>query len=191
MILTLPIKTLIKINRPMREKIALLCLFLVGTFATITSIVRLHTIYTYTLAEDPFRNSILVNLWSVIEINMGIVCANAPALKALFSSKVRRAAASRNKSSSSRTATLPKYGVFSRHGRTSQEKLNGSGTIDRTTTETESELEAWKEDSYPGAGISIRTDIQVGVEGRKEGDDSDKYNPKTTWSSQEHIIRQP
>lgn len=83
-ILTLPIKTLIGINRPLKEKIALVCVFGVGTFATIVAMVRLHTIYTYTLAEDPFQNSILVNLWSIIEINVAVGCASAPALKPLF-----------------------------------------------------------------------------------------------------------
>jgi hypothetical protein len=60
-------------------------IFGIGTFATIVAIVRLHTIYTYTLATDPFQQSILVNLWSVIEINVAVICASAPALKPLFS----------------------------------------------------------------------------------------------------------
>jgi hypothetical protein len=60
-------------------------IFGIGTFATIVAIVRLHTIYTYTLATDPFQQGILVNLWSVIEINVAVICASAPALKPLFS----------------------------------------------------------------------------------------------------------
>jgi len=91
-IIALPIKALIKINRPRREKIALIFIFGVGTFATITSIIRLHTIYTYTLAKDPFQQSILVNLWSVIEVNTAIICGSAPALKPLFTPKALKAA---------------------------------------------------------------------------------------------------
>ncbi|KAK4182848.1 hypothetical protein QBC35DRAFT_467775 [Podospora australis] len=83
-ILGLPIKTLLGINRPQKEKIALVSIFGIGTFATITSIIRLHTIYTYTLAVDPFQEGILVNLWSVLEVNVAIICATAPALKPLF-----------------------------------------------------------------------------------------------------------
>ena len=56
------------------------------------AIVRLHTIYTYTLAADPFQQSILVNLWSVIEINVAIACASAPALKPLFTPQALREA---------------------------------------------------------------------------------------------------
>lgn len=59
-IISLPIPTLLKINRPKKEKFALLCIFLLGTFATVMAITRLHSIYTYTLATDPFRQGILV-----------------------------------------------------------------------------------------------------------------------------------
>jgi hypothetical protein len=112
-ILALPIKTLIGINRVTREKIALIGIFLIGTFATVTSIIRLHTIHDYTLADDPFRHSILVNLWSVIEINTGIICASAPALKALFTPRAIKEAASRYKRSNGTGGAASRYGVFS------------------------------------------------------------------------------
>ncbi|OHE92750.1 integral membrane protein [Colletotrichum orchidophilum] len=96
-ILILPIKTLMGILRPRREKIALGIIFGVGVFATITSIVRLYTIYTYTLAKDPFQQSILINIWSMLEINIGIICASVPALKPLFTPRALREAAGRNK----------------------------------------------------------------------------------------------
>ncbi|CCF47187.1 integral membrane protein [Colletotrichum higginsianum] len=96
-ILVLPVKTLSGILRPRREKIALSIIFGVGLFATITSVIRLHTIYTYTLAEDVFRESILVNIWSMLEINIGIICASVPALKPLFTPKALREATNRNR----------------------------------------------------------------------------------------------
>ncbi|KAF9876668.1 integral membrane protein [Colletotrichum karsti] len=97
-ILILPIKTLMSILRPRKEKAALAIIFGVGAFATITSIIRLHTIYTYTLAEDPFKESVLVNVWSMLEINIGIICASVPALKPLFTPRALREAAKRNRS---------------------------------------------------------------------------------------------
>lgn len=71
------------------------------------SCVRLQSIYTYTLATDPFRDAIAVslsaiflkfrlsarnstdwykqvNLFSQIEINVAILCASLPALKPIF-----------------------------------------------------------------------------------------------------------
>lgn len=89
-ILLLPISTLRGINRPTREKIALFLIFGVGTFAAVASIVRLHTIYTYTLADDPFHEGIKVNLWSVIELTIAISCASVSALKPIFSGRQRK-----------------------------------------------------------------------------------------------------
>lgn len=60
-IIALPIKTLNSQTRPLKEKIALACIFGAGSFATVMSIVRLQSIYTYTLATDPFRDGIAVS----------------------------------------------------------------------------------------------------------------------------------
>lgn len=109
-IIALPIKTLRGINRPLKEKMALILVFGAGLFATTMSAVRLRSIYTYTLATDPFRDAIpvclhnpvqtrqtrgsrdtdkahppqQVNIWSVIEVNVAILCASVPALKPIF-----------------------------------------------------------------------------------------------------------
>ncbi|KAK4457644.1 hypothetical protein QBC42DRAFT_291380 [Cladorrhinum samala] len=91
-IFALPIKTLVGINRPKKEKYALVGIFCVGAFATVVAMIRLHTIVTYTKATDPFRDSLLVNVWSILEINIGILCASAPALKPLFSPQALREA---------------------------------------------------------------------------------------------------
>ncbi|KAJ4383756.1 hypothetical protein N0V85_008422 [Neurospora sp. IMI 360204] len=89
-ILLLPISTLREIHRPPREKIALFLIFGVGAVGAVASIVRLHTVYTYTLAKDPFHEGIKVNLWSVIEVTIAISCASVSALKPIFSRRQRR-----------------------------------------------------------------------------------------------------
>ncbi|KLU91064.1 hypothetical protein MAPG_09587 [Magnaporthiopsis poae ATCC 64411] len=84
-ILLLPIHTLKKIRRPRREKAALFCVFGAGAFATTASCIRLHTIYIYTLSDDPFRDAVPVNLWTMIETSIAVVCASVPGLKPIFS----------------------------------------------------------------------------------------------------------
>lgn len=59
-IIALPIKTLRLINRPTKEKVALIIIFGAGTFAAIMSVVRLQSIYKFTLSADPFRDGIAV-----------------------------------------------------------------------------------------------------------------------------------
>jgi hypothetical protein len=56
-----------------------------GVFSCIASIVRLQSIRTYTQSADPFYDSVQINLWSIIEVNIGIICASIPALKPLIS----------------------------------------------------------------------------------------------------------
>jgi len=101
-ILALPFKTLRSIQRPTRDKVALFFIFGAGAFAAIASIVRLHTIYIYTLAKDPFRDGVAVNLWSMIEVTIAISCASVSAVKPIFSSKLRKAS---RDAKSSRSAT--------------------------------------------------------------------------------------
>lgn len=83
-ILVLPITTLLKVQRPRKEKAALVGIFSLGVFSTIASIVRLHAIRIYTQSSDPFFDSVPINLWSEVEVNIGILCASIPSLKALF-----------------------------------------------------------------------------------------------------------
>lgn len=90
----------------MKEKIALVCIFGAGTFAVIMSVVRLQSIYQFTLSTDPSRDGIAVslhmssmmhrrhltclsqvNLWSMLEVNTAILCASVPALKPIFTWK--------------------------------------------------------------------------------------------------------
>jgi hypothetical protein len=47
--------------------------------------VRLHAIRIYTESSDPFFDSVPINLWSMVEVNVGVLCASIPSLKALFS----------------------------------------------------------------------------------------------------------
>ncbi|KAL1796564.1 hypothetical protein ACET3X_005104 [Alternaria dauci] len=88
-ILLLPITTLLKVQRPRREKFALVIIFSLGAFSCIASIVRLYSVGVYTESKDPFFDSVPINVWSMVEINVGILCASIPATKALFSKAQR------------------------------------------------------------------------------------------------------
>lgn len=84
-ILVLPLKLIIRIPRPPRDKIALFIIFGLGVISTIASIVRLQSLRIFTLSNDPFYDSLPINTWSMVEVNIGIVCASIPSLKPLLS----------------------------------------------------------------------------------------------------------
>ncbi|KAI1638260.1 hypothetical protein F4809DRAFT_649397 [Biscogniauxia mediterranea] len=84
-ILVLPIRTLKKLQISQNQRYVLFGVFGVAGVATAMSCVRLYSIKAYTQSKDPFHDAPLVNIWSMVEINIGIICACAPALKPLFS----------------------------------------------------------------------------------------------------------
>ncbi|KAI1100245.1 hypothetical protein F4804DRAFT_53538 [Jackrogersella minutella] len=87
-ILLIPIPTLRHLQISKRNRRILYGVFGAGGLATAFSCARLYSIHTYTQAADPFRDSILVNVWSMVEMNVAIWCACAPALKPVFSPRL-------------------------------------------------------------------------------------------------------
>ncbi|KAI1776255.1 hypothetical protein F4818DRAFT_413497 [Hypoxylon cercidicola] len=84
-ILVLPLPTLKHLQISRRSRHVLYGVFGIGVLSTACSCARLYSINTYTKAVDPFRDSNLVNVWSMVEVNVAIWCASAPALKPIFS----------------------------------------------------------------------------------------------------------
>jgi len=42
------------------------------------SIIRLYTIRVFTDSKDPFYDGVPINVWSMVEINIAIICASVP-----------------------------------------------------------------------------------------------------------------
>ncbi|KAI7162225.1 hypothetical protein KC349_g2216 [Hortaea werneckii] len=95
MIIGLPIATLWKLNCPRAQKYGIMLAFLLGGVSTIASCIRMYSIKIYTESSEPMRDAAPINTWSFIEINLGILCCSAPAIKPLFfrSQRDRSAAA--------------------------------------------------------------------------------------------------
>lgn len=64
--------------------------FGLGFFGTICAIVRFNFLVIVNNSRDPFYDSLPINTWSVIEVNVGIVCASLPTLRPLFSKAQRQ-----------------------------------------------------------------------------------------------------
>lgn len=60
-ILVLPLKIIMRIPRPPREKLALFVIFGLGVISTIASIIRLQSLRIFTLSNDPFYDSLPIN----------------------------------------------------------------------------------------------------------------------------------
>ncbi|KAF2641859.1 hypothetical protein P280DRAFT_424408 [Massarina eburnea CBS 473.64] len=84
-ILLLPYKLILSIPRPLRERISVYAVFGLGIFGTICAMIRFHFLVVVNNSTDPFYDALPINTWSIIEINVGIVCATMPTLRPLFS----------------------------------------------------------------------------------------------------------
>ncbi|KAL2867422.1 uncharacterized protein BJX67DRAFT_381124 [Aspergillus lucknowensis] len=81
-IIGLPLPTLIKLNLSTNKKVGVCLMFLVGTLVTLISILRLTTTMGFLDSTNPTRDLIPVCIWSFLEINLGILCACMPGIRA-------------------------------------------------------------------------------------------------------------
>lgn len=84
-ILALPVRLMLSIPRPPHEKLALYVIFSLGVISMVASILRLQALRIFTLSTDPLYDSLPINTWSMVEVNVGLLCACIPTLKPLFS----------------------------------------------------------------------------------------------------------
>ncbi|KAL5407796.1 hypothetical protein PMIN03_006930 [Paraphaeosphaeria minitans] len=84
-ILLLPYKLIFSIPRPTREKFAVYAVFGLGAFSTLCSVIRFHFLVVALNSKDPYYDSLGVNVWSAVEVNVGIICASMPTLRPLLS----------------------------------------------------------------------------------------------------------
>ncbi|KAF5849132.1 hypothetical protein GGP41_006039 [Bipolaris sorokiniana] len=82
-ILTLPIQLIRRIPRKPREKLALYINLGLGVVSMVASIVRFRFLYIFTTSDDPIYGFVPVNTWSMVEVNVGILCATLPILRPL------------------------------------------------------------------------------------------------------------
>ncbi|KAI1127238.1 hypothetical protein F5Y10DRAFT_243191 [Nemania abortiva] len=82
----LPTKLLWSMNLPLKQRIALVGVFVIGGVTIIAGIVRLPSLEEAILSNDPTWDHVGSSIWSSIECNVGIMCACIVHLKPLLSS---------------------------------------------------------------------------------------------------------
>ncbi|KAL4955810.1 hypothetical protein BDW69DRAFT_182177 [Aspergillus filifer] len=83
-IICLPLPTLLKLKLKMTKKIGVCVMFLIGLLVTILSILRLSTTTGFLKSTNPTRDFVPVSIWSVLEIDLAIICACFPGMRAFF-----------------------------------------------------------------------------------------------------------
>ncbi|KFZ09540.1 hypothetical protein V502_08683 [Pseudogymnoascus sp. VKM F-4520 (FW-2644)] len=83
-IMLLPIWELKDLSLNTKKKLALIFLFALGSFACITSMIRLKYLVAYGTSHDVTHGAVDVILWSVLEDYVAVICASLMCLRPLF-----------------------------------------------------------------------------------------------------------
>ncbi|KAH8597838.1 hypothetical protein B0O99DRAFT_470808, partial [Bisporella sp. PMI_857] len=83
-ILCLPMPVLYKLKLPINQKIALMVVFALGGFVVVTSTLRMTTLNHSSKTPDT-TYQIESSLWTVVEENIGIICACLPMFRPFLS----------------------------------------------------------------------------------------------------------
>ncbi|KAF3895819.1 putative Plasma membrane protein Pth11-like [Trichophyton interdigitale] len=77
-LLVLPVQQILRLQLTKRDKIALILVFLLGSFVCITSIYRVTLVAASSGTTDVTWATTPISSWSAVEVNSGIICACLP-----------------------------------------------------------------------------------------------------------------
>ncbi|KAJ2978692.1 hypothetical protein NQ176_g3677 [Zarea fungicola] len=84
MIILIPLVEVSKMMMSWKKKLSIIVMFLVGTFATVVSILRLVSVTGFSETVNITWNFFGVGLWSTVEINVGIICSSLPTVRLIL-----------------------------------------------------------------------------------------------------------
>jgi len=87
-----------KLQLPNKQRFALLAVFALGSFVCIVSIIRMKSLVDISRSTDVSWSNPPAAEWSAIEVNVGIICASLPSLKATITRFFPHLFSSRNDS---------------------------------------------------------------------------------------------
>ncbi|KAG9188993.1 hypothetical protein G6011_05861 [Alternaria panax] len=79
--LALPVAQIWKLQLKTKKKIGVLSMFSVGAFVTVVSILRLRSLVSFARTKNLTWDYLEAALWSIIEVNVGIICACMPSIR--------------------------------------------------------------------------------------------------------------
>ncbi|KAL8854497.1 MAG: hypothetical protein Q9221_000768 [Calogaya cf. arnoldii] len=143
-VLILPIPWLWGMNMAVPKRMAVVGLFVLGSFVCIAGIIRLPFLSELQISDATYT-SISVGVWVIVECNIGILSACLPILRPLFSSKY-------TSSPISRLAHLFRTLTNSRFSSSSRENLTFDPEKGSSEPSSDATMAVWPNDSTATAG---------------------------------------
>ncbi|EGY13935.1 uncharacterized protein VDAG_00617 [Verticillium dahliae VdLs.17] len=83
-ILLMPIPEVRKLQLTLKKRVAVCLMFGIGSFACVTSMVRLKYMVSFANSSDPTWENVDIVIWSIIEVTCAIICGSLPTLRPLL-----------------------------------------------------------------------------------------------------------
>jgi hypothetical protein len=83
-VMALPMKHLAALNMSLKKKLMVMSMFSVGIFVVFVSVIRLYSLIHFANTENITWNYVDAGMWSLIEIDVSIVCGCMPAFRMLI-----------------------------------------------------------------------------------------------------------
>ncbi|KAJ5169350.1 uncharacterized protein N7500_002133 [Penicillium coprophilum] len=83
-VMILPLRQLYGLNLSVKRKSYVMCMFSLGIFVTLVSILRLNSLIHFASTTNLTWDYVTVGYWSTIECDVGVVCACLPAIRSLL-----------------------------------------------------------------------------------------------------------
>ncbi|KAF3931415.1 hypothetical protein ABW19_dt0202014 [Dactylella cylindrospora] len=106
----LPMPLVFQLKLYPRERILAVFTFSLGAIACIASCFRLHAVTKYMIYTEQSSSSLIIDAWTIVELNLALICASAPAVRALaihYAPKLLSSRASSPDGSSRRGERIP------------------------------------------------------------------------------------
>jgi hypothetical protein len=165
--MNLTISPRLKLDLSWKKKVGIVSTFLVGLFVTICSVIRLRALVGWSTSTNQTMDYANLAVWSLIELDVGVICACMPGMAGLFRRlKKRGNEYMRSRSSNNASQMLSGGGT----------KLGNLQTITKTTQISVSR-------GRPGDDTA--SDSELELVDRSKGANS--FNgSKETWESPRH-----
>ncbi|KAF3001846.1 hypothetical protein E8E13_004281 [Curvularia kusanoi] len=134
--LILPLYEVFRLQLTWRKKLSVAVMFMVGTFVTVVSCLRLQSLVNFASSINPTWDQVDVVTWSAIEVNVGIICACLPTIRVML---VRFFPSIMGTTKASSQAYNSKYGYGNGSrgfGNTAGSRIGGKGINEITYTKT-------------------------------------------------------
>ncbi|OAA37852.1 hypothetical protein NOR_06929 [Metarhizium rileyi] len=114
-----------------KKRVGVTFMFLLGTFVTVVSILRLQSLVNFANSTNPTWDNWIVGWWSTIEVNVGMICTCLPTVRLIL---VRMAPRIFSTNMSLHQSEWTKEGTGDRYGRSSN--VMGHRQVELASIET-------------------------------------------------------